>query len=83
MAPDPSKHTSPGRSRYSLGYGSYPRPIAFDASVEERLQQSGYLQECSLQTDGSAEPLPTPADDPDDAGLPGDAGETLASRQSG
>jgi hypothetical protein len=66
----------------SLGYGYYPQPIACDASVEEQLQQSG-LQQCSLYTDGSAQPLPTPAGGPGDAGLPGDAGASAANRRGG
>lgn len=63
--------------QYSLGYGYHPRPIACDASAEEQLQQSGYLRECSLQTEGSAEP----AGGRGDAGLPGDAGARRASQQ--
>lgn len=69
--------------QHALGFGYYPQPSACDASVEEQLQQSGYLRECSVQTDGSTEPLPTPAGDAGDAGLPGDAGATVASRQGG
>jgi hypothetical protein len=68
--------------QYSLGYGYHPEPIACDASAEEQLQQSGYLRECALQTDGGAEPSPPPAGDQDHAGLPGDAGARPASQQS-
>jgi len=64
-------------TQHSLGFGYHPQYVACDGSAEDQLhalvQQSDYLQGCSLQTDAGVPPLPTPAGDPGDAGLRGDA----------